>query len=535
MAVRDLAALLAFIATPADDLSLAVALRSPLFGWSEAALHELAAGRAQGAALWSALLAMAERAVPIAAATVDVLHDLRDRSDFLRPFELIERMLTRHGGRRRLLARLGPEAEEGVDELLSQALAYERSAVPNLTGFLVWLQADTVDVRRQPDVAGRRLRVMTVHGAKGLEAPIVFLPDTADRQNRDRSDICFVADDVPVWKPSANMRPQAVQAAIDAELRRQEEERLRLLYVAMTRAESWLIVAAAGKLDKGDAWHDLVAQGLGELGALPHDFPTGPGLRLVSGEWPADAVVASAAAQSPAEPARRALTDDWADLHVPAVRHRPAWVTPTSLGGAKLILGADEADDPATIARNAEAAMARGTRIHLLLEHLPGVAVAARGDLAARLLADLPAEETRALVAEASALLDDPALAAIFAPAPGTEVFAEVALAAEMGDLPMIGIVDRLIVTPSEVIAVDYKTNRVVPEDAADIPEGILRQMAAYRAALGRILPGRKVATAVVWTARRLVQRPSDAQLDEALGRALAERAADLDVAEGDP
>lgn len=121
--------------------------------------------------------------------TVAILRDLRDQADFLRPFDLIERALTRHDGRRRLLARLGEEAEDGIDELLSQALAYERTDVPSLTGFLTWLQTDEVEVKRQMEAAGGRIRVMTVHGSKGLEAPIVILPDTADRKPRERDEL----------------------------------------------------------------------------------------------------------------------------------------------------------------------------------------------------------------------------------------------------------------------------------------------------------------------------------------------------------
>ena len=177
-------------------------------------------------------------------------------------------------------------------------------------------------------------------------------------------------------------------AAIDEEERRQAEERLRLLYVAMTRAECWLVVAAAGKLEKGEAWHDLVARGLGALGAEAHDFPTGRGLRLASGDWPADAPAAPPAAPPPAGADHAVAVGDWADLPAAAARHRPAWVTPTSLGGAKLILEGDEGDDPEAVARSAAAAMARGTRIHQLLEHLPAVPPHARSALAARLLAD---------------------------------------------------------------------------------------------------------------------------------------------------
>jgi ATP-dependent helicase/nuclease subunit A len=146
----------------------------------------------------------------------DMLKDLRDQADFLRPYDLIERLLTRHDGRRRLIQRLGPEAEDGIDELLSQALAYERGNVPSLTGFLVWLSTDEVEVKRQTDSEGHRIRVMTVHGAKGLEAPIVILPDTCDRTSRERDEVVEVistASPTPVWRTPADESPPAIAAA----------------------------------------------------------------------------------------------------------------------------------------------------------------------------------------------------------------------------------------------------------------------------------------------------------------------------------
>uniref|UniRef100_UPI000C6EBE46 double-strand break repair helicase AddA n=1 Tax=Cereibacter azotoformans TaxID=43057 RepID=UPI000C6EBE46 len=280
LAVRDLSALLAFLATPEDDLSLAAVLRSPLFGWSEAELFDLAHGR-EGY-LWRRLRER-EATHP---ETVAILRDLRDQADFLRPFDLIERALTRHDGRRRLLARLGEEAEDGIDELLSQALAYERTDVPSLTGFLTWLQTDEVEVKRQMEAAGGRIRVMTVHGSKGLEAPIVILPDTADRKPREHDEIFTLDCGARVWKTPAPESPPQIAAAREARRARDAAENLRLLYVAMTRAQCWLIAAAAGKLESGGAWHDLIRQGMEAAGAERRADGT---LLLVEGDWPAPA------------------------------------------------------------------------------------------------------------------------------------------------------------------------------------------------------------------------------------------------------
>ena len=219
--MRDLAALLSFLDTPEDSLALATALKSPLFGWSEDDLYDLAQGRGQ-TYLWAELRDRAQDFPQ----TMEILTDLRDHTDFLRPFELIERILTRHDGRRRLLARLGPEAEDGIDAFLSQALTYETRSVDSLTGFLVWLGADDLEIKRQLDSAGNRIRVMTVHGAKGLEAPVVILPDTGKRDIRLRDQITTL-DQFPVLRSATGEAPARMQQANEAAREAEKAERNR--------------------------------------------------------------------------------------------------------------------------------------------------------------------------------------------------------------------------------------------------------------------------------------------------------------------
>ncbi len=261
LAVRDLSALLAFLDTPEDDLSLACLLRSPLCGWTERDLYHLAQGRK--GYLWEAL-----RDHPGHPETRAFLDDLRGQADFLRPYDLIERALQRHDGRRRLIARLGAEAEDGIDELLSQALAYEASDVPSLTGFLTWMETDDVEVKRQLDGEGHRIRVMTVHGAKGLEGEIVILPDTGDRKPQERDQIYRLPEGVAVWKTAAPESPPVIADERAARKEREAQERLRLLYVAMTRARCWLITAAAGEITQDGCWYNLIRDGVARVGAV---------------------------------------------------------------------------------------------------------------------------------------------------------------------------------------------------------------------------------------------------------------------------
>ncbi len=486
LAVKDLAAVLAFLGTSEDDLSLAAALRSPLFGWSEEGLFDLAAERGK-AYLWEALRGRAEEFPE----TMEILDDLRDNADFLRPYDLIERILIRHDGRRRLLARLGREAEDGIDALLSQALAYERMEIPSLTGFLAWLETEEVEIKRQMDAAGDLIRVMTVHGAKGLEAPIVILPDTGERSITVRDEIVKLPDGQPAWKASEADRPGIMRDAYARMKAAQQEEAQRLFYVATTRAETWLIVACAGKEGKhGESWYKIAEEGMQHLGAVPVQMPTGQGLRYQYGEWP------EATDEVTETPTDAVEFPDWARARLAPVEKVEMTRSPSELGGAKVLGAAVEAGDE-------EVAKRHGRRIHRLLELLPGAPQAEWGDLAERLLSIGPdggeSEEAAADLAEARAVLDAPELAHLFDPS----ALAEVDLSAALPDLNearIHGTVDRLILSPDRVLAVDFKTNMVVPDRPADVPEGLLRQMGAYQQALEAIYPDRTVETAILWT-----------------------------------
>ena len=501
LAVRDVVALLGFLATPEDDLSLATVLRSPLVGLSEQALFDLA-HRREDRYLWPALRARAAAFPEVMA----LLTDLRAATDFLRPYDLIERILTRHRGRQRLIGRLGPEAEDGINALLQQALAYEATEVPSLTGFLHWVQTDDLTIKRAPESAGDVLRVMTVHGSKGLEAPIVIMPDCAKSDNRIRDTLLRDGTEV-VWKQPLAAMPERQRSAAEAVQAAALQERDRLLYVGMTRAEKWLIVAAAGDLatDEND-WYSQVARGLASLGA-PRTFDfgdlgSGDGWRLEHGDWPASA---PEDAPNPGPDAVDALPLPHGPSPAP---HLSAPVlSPSDLGGAKALAGA-EGD-------STDAAKDRGTRLHMLLEHLAPLDAARRPATGRALLG--PDPEAEALLAEVLGVLDSPDLPRFFA----ASTLAEVAVTADLPGLGRIhGVIDRLIVGDATVVAVDFKSNRTVPDRPDRVPEGLLRQMGAYATALAQVYPGRQIETGILWTVTAHYMPLPHALVTQALGRA---------------
>lgn len=501
LAVKDITAVLAFLALPDDDLSLAAALKSPLFGWSEKELYDLAHPRPQGQSLWEAL-----RKTNPKPATMTILDDLRRQADYMRPYDLMNRLLIRHNGRKNLLARLGHEAEDGIDALLSQALGYEQSDVPSLTGFLSWLATEEVVVKRQPDSAGDRIRVMTVHGAKGLEAPIVILPDTAKRKRDLRNDL-LVDENTVYWKPKSELMPDMLDAVKEDMLSARDREQRRLLYVALTRAESWLIIAAAGETGTGqDSWHATLTEAMAHLDCVDHVAPFGPIKRLLRGDWDTGNIRAATATNEMLPPSP-AFGDALPDIPL-----RVSPLSPSELGGAKVMPG--EVDDT-----NTDHALAWGRIIHLLLELLPDVAGENRSALGLSIIQNHPdaglVPDHVALLAEATALLDAPDLSWLFK-AGLAEVPISASLAA-LGGQRISGIIDRLILSDNTIIAVDYKSNHLTPSSPEDTPLGLIRQMAAYRDALAQIYPSHHIKTVILWTKTGAITELDDETLDNAL------------------
>ncbi|MDP5361173.1 MAG: double-strand break repair helicase AddA [Paracoccaceae bacterium] len=489
LAVKDLAALLSFLALPEDSLSLAAALRSPLFGWTEQQLFTLAHYRPEKSFLWEALRGSDH------SDTLEILYDLRGKSDFLRPYDLIERILTRHDGRRKLLARLGPEAEDGIDALLSQALAYESTGVPSLTGFLSWMQTDDLEVKRQMESQGDRIRVMTVHGAKGLEAPIVILPDTAKRDIQVKQDLLPAGDHV-IWKPLAKASPPAVAALRETVIAKQAQERLRLLYVAMTRAEKWLIVGAAGDVGEGDAsWYNIVAEGMQQRGDYDAYLGDLPIRRVSEHDWNGLPLEEPVHKETP-------LVSPPVFGDLPAIE-KPKTIPPSDLPGAKILPGDPVGDD-------IEDAMERGSKIHLLLEHLPLIPQQERQNVGRQLIQS----SDNVLVDEIISLIEQPELGWIWA----QDGLNEVGITADVAPIGRIhGAIDRLVIGPDKITAIDYKSNRLVPATPAQTPMGLQRQLAVYQQALRQIYPDMVIEAAILWTHTGTLTHLSDDLLHEAL------------------
>ncbi|CCQ72590.1 double-strand break repair helicase AddA [Magnetospira sp. QH-2] len=498
MAVMDLTALGDFLLLPDDDLTLATVLKGPLGGLSEEDLFDLAHDRP--GSLWAELRRRATER-PSFSVAHELLTGLLARADFTPPFELFAHVLGPLGGRKKLLARLGREADDPINEFLSQAASFERDHVASLQGFLAWLRAGDTEIKRDLENGdGQSVRVMTVHGAKGLQAPIVFLPDTLQVPAKTPA-LLWPGEgesQLLLWAPSkassdavCDRERDRVAAARDAEYR-------RLLYVALTRAEDRLYVCGWETKNRAPetCWYNLVRDGLdGVATALEDRFlaqaPETESAEVLRLSSPQTAIVDARETGSAVLPPLP--LPDWAEAPPPDEPDPPRPLIPSR---------PDDEEPPvrAPLGRDGGIRFRRGRLIHRLLQALPDLDPQARDAAARRFLSGaarhLSEEECREIIDETLSVLDHPDHAALFGP--GSR--AEVPLAGLIGGRAISAQVDRLLVTEEAVWLVDFKSNRPPPTRAEDVAPLYLRQMAAYRALLREIYGDRPVHAILLWT-----------------------------------
>ena len=498
LAVQDLAALGRFLLFPDDDLTLAAVLKGPLFALDEETLFDLAHGRGKEL-LWDRLRSRVETNAALRHAA-ERLSALLARADFAPPYELYAEILGAEGGRRALLERLGPEAEDTVEEFLALTLAYEREHVPSLQGFLRWLAAGDTEVKRDFGARPRdEVRILTVHGAKGLEAPIVFLPDTMQLPKPSETLLWTESEELPMWRPRAEFAVPVYISEREAVRRRELQEYRRLLYVGLSRAQDRLYVCGWQTRDapKQWCWHKLCHAGLAGF-ATPFAFDTtaligpygwsGEGLRLAAAQ------TAPPVLERPTEIAHPALPlPHWVREPPPPEPDPPKPLFPSR---------PNEAEPPVSspLGMGGRDRFKRGLLVHRLLQSLPELPAAEREGMAREFLA-LPAhglstEEQDEIRRGTLAVLGHPDFAAIFEP--GSQ--AEVPVVGLVEGHALSGQIDRLVVEKDRVLVVDFKTLRPPPATEAEAAPIYLRQLALYRAALGRIYPEREIRCALLWT-----------------------------------
>ncbi len=566
LAVKDLMALGRFLLDREDDLSLACVLKSPLltrddghpFNDDDLMHLSLETGSRQ-TSLWQRLQHAAAKGWPCTHA-VKRLREWWRRAGFELPFDFYAGVLERDRSRRAFIERLGTEVEEPLDAFLDIARQYERDHPASLVGFLDFLETAAPEIRREMEAGKDEVRVMTVHGAKGLEAPVVFLPDTCRRPEGGKESVIRVplsppapaaametaqeearsspapAGDIgfPFWIGRADLRNARAEALREAWMQRRMQEYWRLLYVAMTRARDRLYIGGAlnRPLPDGNApgkdksrdplentWYAAIRDALFPAGeGDPHAVRDAEGHILC---WRME-TGASPTAGAPEERQGPTILPSWVHTQAPPAPGPSLWLAPSRL--ARIFSEADTEDEAlaraATRARASQPVsplrgdpgrieqrrFARGILVHRLLQHLPDLPADTRRETAVTWLMapprDLPKEAAIELADEVLKVMDDPALAPLFGPESRAEVpFAARLPLADGGEMLVSGQIDRLVITDSAIIVADYKTARPAPERLDDVPEEYIRQLAVYARAMETLWPGRAVRAVLVWTA----------------------------------
>jgi len=502
LAVQDLLNLVRFALCPEDDLTLAEILKGPFGGLDDNALFAIANPRK--ASLWREVEASkAANIAPVRAFLLDVLARRHQP-----PFEFLIHALERGTGLPLpgwdlILSRFGGPAREPVTALVDRAAAFDADGPPSLELFLAGVERRGGEVKRELSGPQDEVRVMTVHGAKGLEAPVVILPDTCSAHRSDREGLFITADGAPVW-----VGPKSGDVAFSERLRALAEARTlrehrRLLYVALTRAQDRLVVCGAfsghakGAGRAETSWYTVCEKAMDRLEAK------GAAQKIPEGE----------------REIRR--LGDAPELMLPAIMHAkdaalPAWlrqIAPVETRGRVLSPSSisPRAEPPVMtpFGPGREEKLRRGRLIHLLFEALPDLPQKGRKKAAENYLkrqAGLAPADRKEMIEATLGVLEDKQFAAVFGPGGRPEA----PVIGRLGDSIINGRVDRLVITDAEILVVDYKTDRPAPPSVSEVGEAYIAQMAAYRAVLSQTWPNRPIRCLLVWTdGPRLMEIPT--------------------------
>lgn len=471
-AVIDLLSLGNFLLLPEDDLTLAALLKSPLFNVTEEELYDLCSKRGQNSLYRQIQL----QNRPL----YERLKQIADLTDTVTPFSLFSYVLGPLGGKASFLKRLGQDAAEALDEFLNLALDYEQNNTPSLQTFLQWIQNNDIVIKRDLDQGDlNAVRIMTVHGSKGLQGNIVFLPDTRGRlANMD--DCLFWEKGVPLYVPNKEtMLPETVRMKEKMQKAAQEEYR-RLLYVALTRAKDRLYIYGYDKQKKAADynWYDMITSSLsGYDAAKPY---------ILFNE------------QREMPPLKPAEEKQEAKVREPAWLSRPPVSEPAPskpLSPSKL--AEEEPPSPSPVEEKRALALLRGTYLHLLLQKLPQLSPE-KWEKTARVLRpeELPEETALSGAEKVFRLLQDERFKEMFGP----NSLAEAPLIGTIGTQVFSGQVDRLVVKEDEILLIDYKTNQHPPKNKNEISPLYKTQVIAYKEILKNIFPDKKIRPFLLWT-----------------------------------
>ncbi len=517
IAVQDLMALARFALLPQDDLNFAGLLKSSLLEkdngktFNDEDLILLAADRGE-CSLWSSFLRETVSG-GIYDTAKTLLLEWQERARRLLPFEFFSSVLNTDKKRWSILQRLGSEAGEPIDAFLALTQDYERTSVPTLQGFLSWVESGDTEIKREMEKNDNEVRIMTVHGAKGLEAKIVIMPDSYDvPDGKNVPKLLYVDDATPMWKLTGKFETPLTSALKNRHLDDSNEELNRLLYVAMTRACDRLYIGGAQSRNKikENSWYKLVENILCRPEHETPDPVFGKVWKVSRDHGGEEIEKNPAIALQPPAP-----VPVWANEHPASGSHNTDWVAPSQMG-------TDKADNRelylSPLAAVSKNRFQRGNLIHKMLQHLPEVPPERQKEVAEHYIFDqgsnLSKQERLQTLAETLTILTDEKFAPVFGPGSVAEAPIVARIKMKSGsEMVLNGQIDRLKIGDSKILIVDYKTNRPAPATANSVNRQYIRQLAAYRLALLEIYPEHTIQAALLWTHSGVLMEIDEKQL----------------------
>jgi ATP-dependent helicase/nuclease subunit A len=508
LAVMDLLALGRFVLLPEDDLTLAVVLKGPMFGFTDNDdLFPLAYQRT--GTLWGALKKACGDNAKYREA-YKRLKELRARADYMPPYEFYAQLLGAEGVRKDLLSRLGQEAEDPIDEFLSLTIDFEREHVPSLQGFLSWVESGRTQIKRDMEQGRGEVRVMTIHGSKGLQGNIVFLPDTCSvPTSRHETKLRWIKAPEPalLWGPAKDQEESRTAALTEKNKQARTQEYRRLLYVALTRARDRLYIGGwEGKsVPSDDCWYKLIEPAFKEIS---NEVLTETGERVHRLSNPQEKSPDGKDVSSNSEITNMPSIPDWALSSAPPEPISTMPITPSQLLEVEPAVRSpfNHKDGSHFI---------RGTLIHRLLESLPNLAPEKRAKAIfgylARPIHGLDKNQRNAIAEEVLSVMEDPKFKPLFGPGS----FSEVPINGLINGCVVSGRIDRIAISDKQIIIVDYKTNRPAPQLATSVSPIYIGQMATYRTLLREVYPGRKIICILAWTDSICLMTLPDELLDQ--------------------
>lgn len=481
IAVQDMISLGKFLLLPEDDLSLAELLKSPLFGLDDNDLFKLCYQRKS--TLWNSLLTNSAFSE-----TTEQLKNLFNCVDYMRPFELYNFVLGKMGGRKKYYQRMGPEAEDGLDEFINLCLSFEADHIPTLQNFIEWILADDVEIKREMESGKNNMvRLMTVHGSKGLQAPIVILPDTTRVPSCNREAGILWDKDILLYPTQASDFNDYCDKLNEKQKIKMLEEYRRLMYVAVTRAEDRMIFCGFRKKVKAPetSWYSMFKNSFTKIASLnsKNNVWTYSNDQLIN--------IEKIKHSSPA------TVDNTLPkfLLTPAEAEKPL---------SKPLSPSKPNDEPAPLSplviNNDAVLYKRGSLIHKLLQFLPDISPEQHSEIINNFLKnkapELSEQHREKIYNEILSLLQNSEFNSVFGP----NSKAEVPIMGEVDGKIISGQIDRLVIEKDQIIVVDFKTNRNPAPTVDQVPDVYRSQLEAYKALLQKIYPQKNIKTFILWT-----------------------------------